>query len=388
MIGIVTVNVAGLQDAKGLNNGDNQVQAQAVVDDLNAHGGIAGRRIVPVYATFEATSRNWEADYQAICTSLTEDHKVFAVVNATTAYARTFVPCLAQHNTPLVNSAGGQADDLGMRQLAPYFFNPGSANLTRIARFYVDGLAAEGFFSAGTKVGLVRVDDNAFKRASDNMLKPRLAAIGVTVAQEAVVSAQTSLADTASQMPALTLRFHQSGINRVLFLDNATIAPLFAIQASSQGYNPRYGLTTLSNPVLIEQNVPASSLQGAIGVGWQPAQDVLAQYEPPSNAPTARCDALMAKAGQGGVSRTGQWAERMYCDELSFLKTTLDRAQEVTPAGLMAQVEALGTSFVSTMTFHTQFGPGRHDGSAAVRLLAFDDGCKCFKYTGGERTVD
>ena len=311
--------MAGLQDAKGLNNGDSKVQAQAVIDRMNSTGGIAGRKIVPVYASFEATSSNWESDYQAICTSLTEDHKVFAVVNASTAYSRTFVPCLARHNTPLINSAGGRADEREMRQFSQYLVHPGGANLSRTAGFYIDGLARIGFFAPGTKVGLVRVDDDAFKRATDEVLKPRLAKLGVTLAQEATVGAQTSLASTASQMPSLVLRFQQSGINRVLFLDNATVAILFTIQAGTQGYAPKYGLNTSANPALLQQNAPASGLRGAVGVGWQPSQDVYAADEGPLNPATKACADIMAQAGQGGVSRTGHWVQRMYCDELFFL---------------------------------------------------------------------
>ena len=82
------------------------------------------------------------------------------------------------------------------------------------------------------------------------------------------------LGSTASQMPSVVLRFQQSGINRVLFLDNATIAILFTIQAGTQGYAPKYGLNTSANPALLQQNAPASGLRGAVGVGWQPAQDV------------------------------------------------------------------------------------------------------------------
>lgn len=381
-IGVITLNVAGLQNAKGLDNGDNRAQAQAVVDAVNASGGIAGRRIVPVFAQFDASSTNWETDYQAICTTLTEDEKVFAVVNATVAYGRTLVPCLAQHGVPLISSGGGRADDRQMKEFAPFLFHPGSADLTRAARIYVDSLAGRGFFGPGAKVGLVRVDDAPFERVTNAVIKPRLAAAGSALAVDAPVAAQTSLGHSASQMPAIALRMQREGVNRVLFLDNATLGPLFTIQAASQGYRPRYGFTTLSNPVLIQQNVPAEALDGAVGVGWQPTQDVLEKDDPDPPAAATRCNDLMAKAGQGGVSRTGQWAQRMYCDELLFLQSALDGAADLSPAVLAARVAALGTRHQSPMTFATRFALGRPDGAAAARGTVYDRSCSCFRYTG------
>jgi ABC-type branched-subunit amino acid transport system substrate-binding protein len=381
-IGIVTLNVAGLQDAKGLDNGDNRAQAQAVVDTINATGGIAGRRVVAVFAQFDASSANWEADYQAVCTSLTEDSKVFAVVNASVAYARTFVPCLAQHDVPLISSGGGRGDDRQMKDWAPYLYHPGSADLTRAAHVYIDSLATRGFFGAGARVGLVRVDDAAFERVTNAVIRPRLAAAGVDLTDDAAVAAQSSLGQSASQMPSIVLRFQREGINRVLFLDNATLGVLFTLQASSQAYRPRYGFNTLSNPVLIQQNVSADGLDGSLGVGWQPTQDVAERDDPNPPAAAKRCTDIMSKAGQGGVSRTGQWAERMYCDELFFLQLALDGASSLTPATLASRVAALGTRHQSPMTFTTRFGPGRPDGAASARATTYDRACSCFRYGG------
>jgi hypothetical protein len=66
----------------------------------------------------------------------------------------------------------------------------------------------------------------------------------------------------------------------------------------------------------------------------------------------------------------------------------LDRAGELTPAGIAARIDALDASFESAMTFSTRFFAGRRDGVAAVRTFAFDDACSCFRYTSPPRKVD
>lgn len=390
LLGIVTLDAAGIQRVNGVNIGDPRRQAEAVIAHLNATGGIAGRRVEAVFAEIDATSNDWERDYQAVCVAFTEDHGVFAVINATIAYARTFLPCLAQHGTPLVNSAGGNYDTAESRAVAEYFYTPGSMDLTRLSAVYVDGLRDARFFvSAGpqdeVRVGVIRPAGKAFDRAYREVLLPRLAAAGSTPVAEAVVEAHRSLSHTASQMPNIVLRFQQERVNRLLIVDNGTLAVAFSLQASVQGYRPRYGLNSLNNPVLMQQNVPPEVLTGSMGIGWQPTGDVDQARDPGSSPATAECERIMAKAGETNVSRTGQWSQRMYCDAMFFLARSLDGESVVNPSALRGRTEQFGRSFDSAMTFGTFFRPGRHDGTAQTRLFAYRQECSCFNYVGEPR---
>ena len=387
-IGVFIASYAGLE-AKGLRMGDPELQAQAVADVINARGGIAGRKIVLSYAKLEAGSSNWESDEQKICTTFTEDHKVFAVIYSLVSQGNTLLPCLAKHNTPLISGVGGVADKQLMDQYADFYYYAGGPELTRMAKMYVDGLHAQGFFGGAGEIGLVRLDSAPFERAAKSSLRPALAAHGFKIAEEAIVDAQTSLSKTASQMPSIVLKFQQRDIKKVLFLDNATLATLFATQAASQGYYPAYGLTSLSAPgALMQQNVPKEALLSTKGVGWSPALDVDTTRDADNPNPAARtCKEIMRKAGQGDVGSAGVSQQRMFCDELMLLERALNSAAEITPRGLRQQVEGFGASFKSALTFAARFGPGRHDGAAAVRLLAFDGGCSCFQYTSPPRSV-
>ncbi len=76
-----------------------------------------------------------------------------------------------------------------------------------------------------------------------------------------------------------------------------------------------------------------------------------------------------------------------WCGQLLLLKTALDRAPSVSPAGLLAAVDALGTSYQVPGTLSSSFGPGREDGVAAVRAARYDDGCSCFVYSGAPQPV-
>jgi ABC-type branched-subunit amino acid transport system substrate-binding protein len=72
----------------------------AFIDDINAKGGIAGRKITPVYDTFCPLG---SAPPLAVCTKLTDDDKVFAVIGTFVDFSGDAQTCVAdQHHTVLM----------------------------------------------------------------------------------------------------------------------------------------------------------------------------------------------------------------------------------------------------------------------------------------------
>jgi ABC-type branched-subunit amino acid transport system substrate-binding protein len=78
-IGIATVDFKCLTDQHfvDFNQGDTQKIANALIDDINANGGVLGRNIVPVYKEICPLDANGTSD---ACTSFTDDEQVFAVL--------------------------------------------------------------------------------------------------------------------------------------------------------------------------------------------------------------------------------------------------------------------------------------------------------------------
>ncbi|HTD49406.1 MAG TPA: ABC transporter substrate-binding protein, partial [Acidimicrobiia bacterium] len=73
---------------------------QAFIDDINAHGGIAGRKIVPVFQTFCPIV---PAPALSLCTKFTEDDHVFAVIGDFVDLTGQAQPCIAnRHKTVLI----------------------------------------------------------------------------------------------------------------------------------------------------------------------------------------------------------------------------------------------------------------------------------------------
>jgi ABC-type branched-subunit amino acid transport system substrate-binding protein len=368
-------------------NGADQVPdtegiARAIVDVINADGGVAGRRIVPVFQHQDVTRNiaNNAAEAEAACTAFTEDNHVFAVVQPISGGGENFIACLAGNGTPLIVDNLAHFDDALLAQYADHLFLPGLPNSTRFSRFTVDGLAQQGFYPKGVRLGIVRPDNPIYDRTVERGLAPALAAHGVPIVDDVRISYTN-----AAQYENAVLKFKTARVTHVQFLDvTGLVAFQFMNAAEPQGFRPRYGLNSTSglSAALAGGNVPTAQLHNAIGVGWLPTFDVAAAELPSRSASATRCLALLKSKGLQPRGTVEETFYRWSCTTLFFLKAALDRSGELSIAGLRRGAESLGTDFEPASTFAARFGPGRHDGASAARHLAFDDRCTCWRYAG------
>jgi hypothetical protein len=97
---------------------------QAYIDNINAKGGIAGRKIKPVYDSYCPLG---SAGPLAVCTKLTDDDKVFAVIGTFVDFSGDAQTCVAnQHHRVLMTYNLSQAI---MNQSPPgLIIYPGATN--------------------------------------------------------------------------------------------------------------------------------------------------------------------------------------------------------------------------------------------------------------------
>ena len=139
---------------------------------------------------------------------------------------------------------------------------------------------------------------------------------------------------------------------------------------------------------MLQGNAPKNQQRNAMGIGWQPMNDVDAQHDPGVlNVRQKTCLDLVKKAGQDPNVRATALLGLWICDGLFFLQDALAAAPDLSPGGFRKGAEGLGT-FPSASTFRSTFAPGRlHDGASAFRLLVYKDDCSCYQYTSPPRTA-
>lgn len=348
-----------------------------VVEHLNANGGIGGRPVELFFHGSNPLDGTFDAQSQAACEAF-DEAGVFAVISGAVMPSIVLPDCLARRGIPFVWNYHYLVDEATWQEYRPNLYMPFSINADRLGGVYVDVLADAGYFDDAA-VGIVRYDNPQHQRFTTQQLRPALDAVGANVVEEVALGQPSSAAaagDTATQISAAILRLRSAGVTHVLFVPTGGAVPfIFMTQADSQGFRPRYAMNTLDIPTFVNDQAGPSQLRGALAVGWSPASDVDRPDEPPSQ-PRELCYAL-----------TDSTTAQRYCDALFFLDAALDRAPSLDAAGLRAGVEALGSSFDPVFSLRTVFGPGRHDGASAVQLVAYEDGCECFRYRGPIRDI-
>jgi hypothetical protein len=392
-IGIQTVNAydavsAAFGVGTGESSGNMQRQWNAVIADLNERGGIAGRRVVPVFndVNIARLVTDGEAEAQAQCTAFTADHKVYAVLSLVGFPSNTWLECLAKAHTALINPDISY-DRTTMDRYPDTLFSPAKMNLTRLMRTLVPALHQQGWFgrwdtfkaapgSAPVKIGLLNAPGSD---AMQKGLKPALAALGYRVDTEFTVSA-TSITELQGQYKSAVLKFSSEHVTHV-FGGNYT----FAKESDGQKYYPRLTISTLESPATNAKakNYPATSLLGMMGLGFAPLIDSLSERGDISPA-AKHCDAIMRAAGEIPSGREAMYQHHAECEAGYFLQTVL-RPGIGDPHVLRQSVEATGRTFVSSVTYRTEFEPGQRDGVAAYRNLRYDKGCTCFVYSSALR---
>jgi hypothetical protein len=349
---------------------------------VNAHGGIAGRQVVPVIFHTELSGISFAQSTQQACTYFTQDIPVSIVISQN-AIPGESVACLTQHHIITVSADTYPYDNADYTAAFPYLYKPDHARPERWVKAYVDGLNTAGFFNGNTKIGLVRYNYPEFTQVTNSVLIPELQAKGHSLAQDAVITAPASVdafGTLQTQLQTTVLKFKSEGINRVFFLtDVGTVDLFWYSMAKAQNYFPRYGLSSNQEMSVFVDMAPPPTLDGSVGVGWDPFYDVKPAQDPGGNQATALCKQIMNDPQDTPVGRNNK------CDSMFFIQTALDKANSsgsLSAQGFQQAVAGLGTTFPPAEVFSTQFGPGLYDGASSYRIYAFSTACKCFQYTG------
>jgi hypothetical protein len=354
----------------------------AVIEQVNARGGLGGRRIEPSYVFIDSESGSNASRAQAACEYFTNDVKVFAVV-IDGATDGSMAACLAKRRivTVDVGQTSYPYDEADLRELAPHVYLPGRLSMSRFAT-YIDRLEAAGFFAPGSRIGLLRLDVENQLRIRRSVIEPALRRHGRSLAAEFAftpVEGTRDLARAANEASAAVLQLRSKGVDRVLFLGSGLALPfVFPTAAESNGYRPRYGITTDEGPDFMASNAPEAQMSGAVAVGWEPQYDVADSDGVLAHSSVWReCAAVMRKAGF--TPRDGR-----RCTGIYFLERALRGAAQMTPEVLRQGVDRIGRGAYSTQTYATFYEPGRFDGVSAVRVLRFEQECTCFRYSSGD----
>jgi ABC-type branched-subunit amino acid transport system substrate-binding protein len=383
--------------ANGVNQGNPGPAVNALRDDINAHGGIAGRKLVLLaYAVDPQSSQSYATLGQAVCSYFTEDHKVLAVIDGTPAAdARA---CLEKRRVAHLGAT------LISSPITQHDFAVVGSRLLRVYRALPTVLQDHGWFGPwdrtngkpGTlraKTGIVTVDSHNDNEAIDHALVPALSRLGYAPAAADIIriTPPTGFSDDGAVVAAIqsaVLKLNADGVDHVILNDgNGSLSLFFHRYALSQHYFPRYGGTSGSGwqVLLSSHNMEPQTLAGAMGIGWQPPLDLPyqngdGQYP---NAARHRCFAVLRAAGSPPTDAASAGGAAEVCDVMQFIPTALRGYRGPVDLNVLTQrIEALGTSYPLASGLASRVASDQHDVVGGYSFMFFDSGCGCVKYQG------
>ena len=370
-IGITYVDTEALK-AVGLdfNLGEHEAVYTALVDDINANGGINGRQVEAVIVPIDPTN---PAGAEAACLQLTEDEDVFLM----SGYFRgdTVLCPLEVHGTAVVG--GSLTPDALPRAQSPWAaWLSGSDQQAAITEEFYDRGALDG-----TVAVYVAADDLA---AYENIVKPKLDELGVVPVEVGVMDAPTD--DTAAMQNSVRLiaeRFEAAGADTLLMVGLG--APNYMqVMSEDTSYRPTL-LFTVTNGARAfytsADTTDTSILEGAlIGGDYGPDQ---ARFD---EATMQECVEIVTAAGLEAPAPSGfdpdDAANQPYqalfqaCPDIFLIRALLERAGENLNYGtLAAAIDGLQVAIPGDPTERT-YGTAPSDGSPTAYIFRWDEPTK------------
>ena len=205
------------------------------VNQINAGGGINGRKINPIIVPFDPTNTT---EQRSLCKQWTEGSPpVFAVLDGVGAWVGDNELCITQEgHTPMIGawSTITEWTDLG----SPYLWWTGADDAPVLAAVVDWGLSS-GRLGHGTKVGVVVSDQSSDQAALTDDLLPDLKKAGITPLVETIAGDLGETASTDSDSTLAVERFKAAGIQSVIPLLPVNAFEPYLASETSQKFFPR-----------------------------------------------------------------------------------------------------------------------------------------------------
>lgn len=377
-----------------------------MINYINTHGGIAGRKLSPVWYSQDATTTQTAAQVsQAVCADFTQDHHVFAALGfSAAADGRNVRTCMQK-----AGAVVGLASNVAVATIADYDAFPadyevGAIALDRLCANLIPTLVDADYFTPwdtangrpGTlpaKVGVLAPDLPPFRYAVTHVCLPLLARAGHPVAASDVYfyffpDSTSGNGQAVADIQNAELKFRTDGVTHIIPIEvNGQV--FFGKDADTQHYYPRYGVNS-ADGTQVENGtfLSAKQLNGAVGLGYIPSFDLTAPMNPdngPYSSPARRqCVAIMKAGGQTFSSTAAEGNALNFCDLFFQLKRVIERiptGQPINQATFIASLDMLG--HVPSAGVPAAFY-GRHHLDPMTegwRWQYFAD-CNCLHYVG------
>ena len=371
-VGIPYVDLAAVR-ALGVNMSWGSVPKafDALIDNINAHGGINGRKIVPYLVAVNPSGTTAEA---TSCTQLTEDDTVFVAIGPLEA------TCYLEHDTPVVASIYAAGASSSVAQ--DFTTTPPNSAYDPLQLGVYD---KEGVFKH-KKVALFGGDAGDGQEAQ--LVQSVLAKLHVPVAITAIDSApQGDLVASNEQVQIIAQKFRSDGVNEVVAVGDGSAIWPEGLSANQSTYDPPWVATN------------EDDFTGAVGGDYSSAylSNVVTSspLTPPAviwdNAGTQQCVHIIEKAypsdrirayGATVPESEETWLSvELACTDMALFADIAKAAgKDLTVSSFVHAGYRLKNLMLPGTNAPVSFGPGRPYALGPVYMVHYDAASKTVVY--------
>lgn len=346
------------------------------VDDVNAHGGIAGRHLNVAVSQFSPLV---PAESQAACVNQADDKKVFLTLANISLLDDAQERCLASKQTPVITANSSSLADLAAD--AGWVHQTSMAK-DRLFKNWVDWLISSGTATPASKIGLLHADTPEDNALTAKVFVPYLRQRGLTVAAQGAFSG-TNIVSATSDADSAALKFKASGVDLVLPDLDFLRFFVFLGAANAAKLTPRYSLSDLGQLSFDgATNFYPSRFDGAEGITAHAPDLGLGLAPGPRPKALQDCLDIYQAAGQHlATNPVDRLADELqlaqFCEDLRLVAHVAELAgPHLNRASFLAAFDqVVNWSDRVTLSGPLTYGPGKFDGADTFAVIKWQADC-------------
>lgn len=374
-LGVIVTDLGGTSalgfEPSGYSPKEQRKYFNAHIDELNARGGVNGRKVKPFYETVDILDLD---SMRAACQTLAEDHKVFAVTHVLGVYGDPILCFTAQKKLPYIAWDGAVFDYYGRSNGLLFTTQPSTrrTSLDMAKRLFELGELQ------GKKIGILRYAE--YLDADMRALIDYTRNLGLEV-----VDAEISVSNVGAvpgQLNVAVNRFQSAGVEQVFLMTNTLYAQQFVSQAERQQFLPHYAVSDFDYASAghgFLSDMPASFYKRGLMVTSSRVGDAAAVQ--PSDVACTQVASAVEKRPLAPPDKLF-YNYLAPCGLVRVVEQGLLRAgPNPTRRTFSDGLRTLGR-FENTGFAASSFGLDKFGAPDEVRLVQAERGCKCWKPAG------
>jgi branched-chain amino acid transport system substrate-binding protein len=222
-VGIPLIQFSAIKDFVDYTFGDTEAISKVFVDYINKNGGVDGRKLVPVYKEYPPIPGG-KPDPLSLCTSFSEDDKVFAVLGVFIDFTGQAQECLSKKHH--VIHIGHEIDQPWIDASPDGLMLTPDRTKEHVAAAIISLMSSTGKFK-GKTVAVVG-DKNNESRVND-VIMPGLKKAKVKTGSTAIINITgTDTTAAQAQIDSFVEKWKTEGVNMVFLAGNNVSAKQFA----------------------------------------------------------------------------------------------------------------------------------------------------------------